>query len=207
MRGKFIVFEGIDGCGKSTQAKLLSQSLKSAGFDARLTAEPTDSPCGRLIREALAGRYQASPSELAALFLADRIHHNTETQSGIAAMLEDGVCVICDRYYYSSLAYQGMSADYGWVKGMNLNCPDIVKPDLCIFLDIPVDVSLSRIQKRGGETEIFEQKEALIAIRDSFFKVFFDLSNSENIKTVDASREPEAIANDVLALALDIINA
>ncbi len=107
MEGKFIVIEGLDGSGKSTQIRLLAERLRSLGREVFETAEPTPSATGGLIRDALSGFTRRTGAEIAALFMADRVAHNVNPINGINVMLAQGRDVICDRYYYSSLAYQG----------------------------------------------------------------------------------------------------
>ena len=202
MAGKFIVFEGIDGAGKTTQAKLLAQRLTDLGKCVFLTAEPTDLESGRELRRILGGEEKKSDCEIAALFALDRIAHNKDRQKGIEKMLESGYDVICDRYYYSSLAYQGPVTDYEWVKSLNLNCPDIRHPDLCIFLDLTPEQSLERISKGREKLEIFENLETLTRVRDSFFKVIVDLD--DNVAVLDAYRSPDDIAEDIFTLYKNI---
>ena len=150
--GKFIVFEGIDGAGKSTQIEALSLALQQLGIAVHRTAEPTSLDTGRMLRDALGGKTERTPAEMAALFTLDRIAHNKE----IGTALDAGKTVICDRYYYSSLAYQGSLCDYDWVRRMNCDCPEIRRPDLCVFLDISPKEALARIGKRGEAKEIYE---------------------------------------------------
>ena len=192
MRGRFIVFEGIDGAGKSTQISLLREKLMKEGRKVFLTAEPTQSVTGGVLRDALSGNYPRSASELASLFLADRVFHNVNEKCGIKQALEKGFDVISDRYYYSSFAYQGLDSDIDWVMDMNLNCPDILKPDLCIFLDLDADNSKSRIDTNRATVEIFEKAEILNKIRSKFFDVFEKLTG-ENIKVIDASGTVEEV--------------
>ena len=116
-RGKFIVFEGIDGAGKTTQVKLLAERLKALGKKVYITAEPTALPSGKALREVLGGKVKKSDTEIAVMFTLDRIAHNVDARSGIEKMLSEGAYVLCDRYYYSSLAYQGSTIDYAWVRG------------------------------------------------------------------------------------------
>ena len=198
MAGKFIVFEGIDGAGKTTQAKMLGERLSSIGKSVFLTAEPTDLESGRELRRILGGEEKKSNTELAMLFTLDRIAHNIDKEKGIVAMLEAGYNVICDRYYYSSLAYQGGVTSYDWVKSLNLCCPDIRHPDLCIFLDLTPEQSLERISKGREKLEIFENVETLTRVRESFFSVLTDLD--DNIAVLDAYRTPEEIAEDIFTL-------
>ena len=144
-RGRFIVIEGIDGSGKSTQISLLEKKLIEEGRRVYTTAEPTVSLTGGMLRDALRGVTQHTTCEIAAMFLLDRIAHNVNPVNGIEKFLAAGVDVICDRYYYSSLAYQGSETDFDWVLDMNINCPEIRKPDLCIFLDLEPDKCIERI--------------------------------------------------------------
>ena len=186
MKGRFIVFEGIDGAGKSTQIEMLRQKLIGEGRKVFITAEPTASVTGGILRDALSGNYKRCPSELAAMFLSDRIFHNVNESVGINQALERGFDVISDRYYYSSFAYQGLESDIDWVINMNLNCPDIRKPDLCIFLDLDAEKSKARIDTNRATVEIFENEETLNKIRNKFFDVFKRLPD-ENIAIIDAS--------------------
>ena len=198
MRGKFIVFEGIDGAGKTTQAKLLAEKIKYVGKEATLTAEPTTLESGKALRRVLSGDEKKSVCEIATMFTLDRIAHNVHPTEGIEALLESGIDVICDRYYYSSLAYQGSSTSYEWVKSLNLDCPEIRHPDICIFLDLTPEQSLERISKGRDKLEIFENLETLTRVRESFFSVFSDLS--DNVAVLDAYRTPEEIAEDIFTI-------
>ena len=193
---KFIVFEGIDGCGKSTQIKMLCEALEKMGRAVELTAEPTGKDTGVMLREALSGKVERSAFEMAALFTLDRIAHNIG-KGGIEEMLAAGQDVLSDRYYYSSLAYQGSLCDFDWVKGMNVGCPAIRRPDLCIFLDLSPKEALSRIGKRGEAKEIYEKEETLTLFRDTFMHVFASLD--DNVAIIDASGDPDEVAARVLA--------
>lgn len=196
-KGRFIVFEGIDGSGKTTQVQLLADFLKSQGIETFVTAEPTALPTGKELRAALSGKEKKSECEMATLFVLDRIAHNNDKENGIRALVEKGVYVICDRYYYSTLAYQGMSTDYEWVKKMNLSCPDIMRPDLCIYLDLLPSQSLERIRKGRDSVEIYETEEILARVRNTFMTVIDDLKESDNIAVIDAYRPINDIAEDI----------
>lgn len=200
---KFIVFEGIDGAGKSTQIRLLTKALTKRGIPVSQSAEPTIYPSGLKIREVLAGRLPATDDELAVMFASDRENHNTNPDGGINSLLENGITVISDRYYYSSLAYQGVQVGLSRVISLNLDNPNIRTPDLCIFLDLEPEQSLKRIELRHGQAEIFETYEYLDKTRKTFFKVIDLLrERGENIVCVDASRSPEEIADDVLSAVI-----
>lgn len=200
MRGRFIVFEGIDGSGKTTQARLLAKRLEENGKKVVMTAEPTDLPTGRALREALGGKVKKSECEMAVLFVEDRIAHNIAPDSGIEALLEAGAWVICDRYYYSTLAYQGQSTDYAWVKSMNLDCPQIRKPDLCIYVDLLPEQSLERIRKGRESVEIYENIETLSRVREQFLSVINDLKQTENIRVINGYRSVEEIFADIYSI-------
>ena len=193
---KLIVFEGIDGCGKSTQIDMLAKALRARGRRVQVTAEPTATDTGKMLREALSGKVRRTPYEMAALFTLDRIVHNV-APDGIEVMLHAGADVLSDRYYYSSLAYQGSLCDYEWVKDMNVRCPAIRRPDLCIFLDIPPKEALERIGRRGEAKEIYEKEETLTLFRATFLRVFETLG--DRVAVIDASGTPEEVAARVLA--------
>ena len=200
-RGKFIVFEGLDGSGKSTHIRCLEARLKGLGRQVIRTAEPTDGEVGRRIREALSGEKPCSTAELAALFLADRIAHNDE----IREALDAGTDVISDRYYYSSLAYQGPATDPDWVADMNRRCPAIIKPDLCVFLDVDYRQCKERLDRRE-KLEIYERDlDFLEATRTAFLEVFRRYESEDRIAVVNADREKAVVAEDVFAVVSEIL--
>ena len=196
-QGRLIVLEGIDGAGKTTQASLLEEHLRKKGREVFRTAEPTPFPSGVALREALGGKVKKSECEMATMFVLDRIAHNIHPTEGIRAILDAGKDIICDRYYYSTLAYQGQSTDYAWVKSMNLSCPEIRKPDLCIYLDLTPAQSLERIRAGRDSVEIYENEETLTKVRNAFLSVLDDLSSTDRIVRIDAYRTPEEIAKDI----------
>jgi dTMP kinase len=133
---------------------------------------------------------------MADMFVRDREIHNKDSEKGIDPHLESGVTVISDRYYYSSLAYQGAELGYERVAALNLDNPSIRTPDICVFLDLTPDKSLERIGKRADTpTEIYENYDYLEKTRRMFFDVFGRLrERGENIAIIDASGTPEEIA-------------
>ncbi len=205
-KGKFIVFEGIDGSGKTTQAKRLARLLEKQGRRVRLTAEPTSLPSGKLLREALSGKTERSECQMAVMFVDDRIFHNIDPEEGISALLGAGVDVICDRYYYSTLAYQGQSTDYEWVKAMNLRCPEIERPDLCIYIDLLPNQSLERIARGRDGVEIYENTETLTRVREQFLSVIRDLGESDNICIIDGYRTEDEVFADISAIVSKLYN-
>ena len=202
---KFIVFEGIDGAGKTTQINLLREALEGQGYSCAVTAEPTDLPSGKAIRRALAKEVESTPLGMAEMFAHDRELHNTDAHVGIEKLLKEGTTVICDRYYYSSLAYQGTVLGYDRVAALNLDNPNIRRPDICIFLDLTPEKSLQRIGNRGGTVEIYENLDYLTRTRTTFFEVFDKLrQRGELISIIDADDSVDAVASRILAAVADI---
>ena len=163
---------------------------------------------GGILRDALSGVSKRTSCEMAAMFVLDRIFHNVNNKWGINKMLDEGFDVLCDRYYYSSLAYQGSETDFEWVKNMNLNCPEIRTPDACIFLDLTPEESLERISKGRATTEIYETKEKLTAVRNKFLAVFDELKDreGEKIYIISAFGDVESVARRISDAADEIID-
>ena len=205
MEGKFIVMEGLDGSGKTTQIRLLSQRLRALGRQIYETAEPTQSATGGLVRDALSGLTPRTGTEIAALFMADRVAHNVHPVNGIRTLLSRGIDVICDRYYYSSLAYQGVVSDPEWVFRINVDCPEIRRPDLCVFLDLDDEECLRRMEAGRAYREIYENENTLLAVRKRYYDAFARLRERERIVIVNAARDPETVAADVFAAVREIL--
>ena len=131
---------------------------------------------------------------------------SSDLVNGIEKFLAAGVDVICDRYYYSSLAYQGSETDFDWVLDMNINCPEIRKPDLCIFLDLEPDKCIERISKNRLVKEIYEEMDRLERYRKRYFEIFEMLKFTDNIAIIDTNQTIEGVAADVYAKvsALDV---
>ena len=163
---------------------------------------------GGILRDALSGVSRRTTCEMAAMFVLDRIFHNVNNKWGIEKMLADGYDVLCDRYYYSSLAYQGSDTDFEWVKRMNLDCPEIRTPDACIFLDLTPEESLERISKGRATTEIYETKEKLTAVRNKFLSVFDELKDreGEHIYIISAFGDVETVAKRIESAVEEIID-
>lgn len=202
-KGRFIVFEGIDGAGKTTQVERLKKELTERGEKVYVTAEPTSLPSGKELRRVLSGEIKKSDCEIAAMFTLDRIAHNLDENFGIERLLSEGYIILCDRYYYSTLAYQGASVDYAWVRALNVDCPAIRRPDLCIFLDLTPEQSMARISRGRESTEIFENTEMLTKVRNSFMRVIDDLGSTESIKVIDASSDIDTVAAKILDAVLE----
>ena len=185
-RGRFIVFEGIDGAGTTTQARLLARWLERKGRTVHQTAEPSTGPLGNQLRQAMRRRLVGAdgealdPRAFAALFVADRADHLT---GEIEPALARGEDVICDRYVLSSLAYQGLDADLDWVAA--LNAP-MRAPDLTLFLDVDAEVAAKRRAGRGGKAEIYEVDSFLRRVVTAYRSVIA-LRPRDGVVTLDGS--------------------
>lgn len=198
-QGKFIVIEGLDGSGKSTQIQRLADYYKNRGEKVYITAEPTDFETGAYLRRILAESQEKNMYLQAALFLADRLEHITHPEFGIKKYLTEGYIVICDRYYYSSFAYQGTATDMDWVMNINLACKEILTPDLCIFLDVNPDTCKERIDRVREKPELYEKNIDLMReIRQNFLSVFSRLQQEQNIVIIDANKELEDVEKEIL---------
>ena len=199
--GKFIVFEGLDGTGKTTQIMKLAYYLESIGEKVFVTAEPTDYPSGKLIRRVLSGEVPSSPWSTAALFLADRIRHCADPVNGIRKHLAAGETVITDRYYFSTFAYQGYETDLRWTMDIHYACPELLHPDLVLFLTMPPEKCIARItaNRAAEDIEIYENTEALTKISRQFDKVFELLKDRENVVYIDADGTVDEVAARIRA--------
>lgn len=196
-RGAFIAFEGIDGSGKSTQIKLLSDRLRKDGISFYATMEPTDSPIGSLIHQVMTGRMRADPKVIAALFVADRLDHLLNEVNGISHKIEEGTVVIIDRYYFSSYAYQSVDVPMDWVINANEQSSRILRPDINIFIDVDPDVALERIAKNRFQRELFEEKARLVQVRQKYMEAFEKLKDCEQVVVIDGNRTSAEIASDI----------
>jgi len=196
-KGRFIVLEGLDGSGKSTQARMIEEYLVSRGFEVMRTGEPqSDRPTGKLLREILGGNEKCDPRVTAALFAADRIDHVTRP-GGILEAIVRGSFVICDRYYLSNLAYNSSECGFDWIAQLNSEAARLCKPDLHIFVDVPPERSFDRLKNRQA-TEIYEKLDYLARVRKNYLAVFEKLKDSENIAVIDGTPDKETVFREIL---------
>lgn len=160
----FVVIEGIDGAGTSTQKDLLCQAAQEQGRQVFNTCEPSPGPAGTLIRRVLRQELSLPPWSLALLFAADREDH-LNGNDGIRQHCAAGTLCVSDRYFHSSLAYQGLVCDSQAVEQLNAGFP---APEYLVFLDVPVAESARRRQKRGQSAEIFEEDSFLDRVRQAY---------------------------------------
>lgn len=185
--GVLIVFEGIDGTGKSTQARLLVDALRTEDRRVILSREPTDGAFGQRLRaSATSGRL--SPEEELQLFLQDRREH---VETLIEPALAGGEIVILDRYYFSTMAYQG-ARGFDPAEIRRVNEEFAPRPDLLLLLDLPVETALERIGVRDGEGNEFEQRESLSRCSEIFHSI-----RNEFVRLIDADQAVESIQQAV----------
>jgi len=193
----FIAFEGLDGSGKSTQVKLLAEKLQGQGLKIYITAEPTASRIGQVIRDIFKHKMEADHRTIAALYAADRLDHLTNKTDGILKKIEEGYTVITDRYYFSSYAYHGTHMDIAWVINANSLSADLLRPDLNIYIDISPEESMKRLNKGRATIELYESLENLKKVKEKYFEAFELLGEAEKISIIDGHRPEKEISNDI----------
>lgn len=195
--GLFIVFEGIDGTGKTTQCKQLNDALKSLGYLVHLDKEPSDKKYGAIVRQS-AETGRLSPEKELEYFHLDRKMHVEELIHPAKAA---GEIVILDRYYYSTVAYQGQRGfDPEDLRKENESFAPA--PDLLIILDLPVEISLERIGARGDTANAFEQKDALQFCRDTYLS----FAAEPYAHVIDSSQSKEEIHQQILAIVTQTLS-
>ena len=191
---RFVVIEGLDGAGTTTQTERLARRLSAGGVAVHATREPTDGPIGRVIRASLRADPDAPAVEtLPWLFAADRADH---LHREIEPALARGEWVVSDRYYHSSLAYQSLTLPLERVHALNA---DFRAPDLTLFLAVPVEVCLQRLEGRPTR-EIYEERDRLARIAASYDRVMgFLRDRGENIAILDGSASVDAVEAAIAA--------
>lgn len=201
-RGAFIVLEGLDGAGTTTQLERLSSVLRGEGHRVFATREPSDGPIGTQIRQALTGRLVlpqgAGPltaETLALLFAADRMDH---LAAQVEPALARGELVLCDRYVLSSLAYQGSTLPMQWVGELNARA---LAPDLTLFIDVNAATAASRRLVRGGAEELFEADAKQRKIRRQYQKALGSalVPGRSKIVRIDGKGSVEAVTEACLS--------
>lgn len=193
-RGFFLVLEGLDGAGTTTQAARLASKLEGEGRRAHLTAEPSTGPVGKQIREILAGRLPAGDGgswdrrALALLFAADRLDH---WKSEIEPLLEQGVDVVCDRYILSSVAYQGLDSPLPWIRSLNRFASPA---DRTFFLRVRPKIALGRRLAESGGGDLFETLPLQERIAEKYEEGCRQMAGRHRIVVVDGEASEDEVA-------------
>jgi dTMP kinase len=204
-RGRFVVLEGLDGAGTTTQAARLALALRQAGHHVVLTREPSDGPVGVVLREALQehphrpGGAMLSDAALALLFAADRLDH---LESIVKPGLASGAVVVSDRYVLSSFAYQGWVLDPGWVEALNAKAQ---APDLTLFLEVRPRVAAARRALRGGQRERFDDARTQAAVAKAYEMVVARHGGKQRVRRLDGELSVEAVADLVRAAVAGLL--
>lgn len=188
LKGAFVVLEGGDGSGKTTQAKSLCFALRRGGYKVHSTAEPSRSAAGRLIRRKLLHGKKLPPEVEALLFAADRfLHLESEVRPALAA----GKIVVCDRYMYASFAYQGAQGmDSKWLREINQFAEN---PDIALYLDVPAETGLSRIRRKKSVMENLGLQQR---VREEYLK----LVQAGELTLVDATQPIKEVGENIFDL-------
>jgi dTMP kinase len=188
-RGIFIVLDGIDGCGKTFHSKILTDELQTRGFDAVYTAEPSNGTVGKFIQSILLAD-KLLPEIEALLFAADRFEHLKRV---ILPNLMKGAVVVCDRFLYSSLAYQGaQGVDTNWIRMINNFAP---KPDIAFYLDVVPSVGLGRIKRKRTVLEN-------LPLQEKVRQRYLQLVQTGELVLVNSSRHVEDVKTDLIKLTI-----
>jgi dTMP kinase len=190
-RGFFICVEGLDGCGKTTQTKLLVRRLRRKRYDAIYTAEPSRGKIGKFIkRHCLHGEKRVSSIIEALLFAADRFEH---VEDVIVPAIGKGKIVVSDRYVYSSLAYQGAAGlDLGWIEKVNEHA---IHPDLAFFIDVKPEIVVKRLKPKKSVMENLQTQQK---VREVYMKF---VENGELVK-IDGNGSVQEVAESILKAVL-----
>ena len=202
-KGIFIAIEGIDGAGKTTQAKLVSEELAKAN-NVHLTKNPTDGLIGKFIREVLAGKVDIPPASFQYLFSADRQVQQVE----VLKDLKDGKIIITDRYFWSAIVYgivDREDLDFNQVGNLLLVSQGILSmyhqfliPDITIFLDIPMKIALDRLNDKKIEKEIYENEEKLKKIEKGYKWLINKFPNEFTI--IDGTKSEKQITQEIIKI-------
>jgi dTMP kinase len=195
MTGCFIVIEGLDGSGKSTQIRRLAKFLRNKGISVLETFEPTQKEIGQEIRSVLRGKKHMDAKALQMLFVKDRDQH---LRDEVEPAIVEGNVVLCDRYFFSTIAFGSLEVDIDFLKDINSS---FRIPDLTIFIDVIPEECIKRIEKRGTAKEHFEKQEKMEKIRSTYLS----LSDYPNFHVVDGMRSKEDIFEDVRKLVEGIV--
>lgn len=198
-RGILVAIEGIDGAGTTTQMHRLAQALTASGVSVHTTREPSDGPVGKLLRQILAGAHAPmDQTTLSLLFAADRADH---LQREVEPALLEKQVVISDRWYHSSLAYQGTGEQRLWIAELNRRAR---RPDLTVFVEVSPEVAAERRVQAERSEEIFDALATQRRVAAGYRAVMEMLQDVERIETVDGNRSISEVSADIVRLVREL---
>ena len=196
-RPLFIVIEGADGSGKTTQIEILKKRFKDLRLKIMDTHEPSDGPVGMLIRNIMKDRIQTDPSTVAALFIADRLDHINNPINGMKNRLKEGYNIICSRYYFSNFAFQSEYVPIDWLVNCNSLCKSYLKPDIIFYLSVDPVACSNRLTNGRVDIEIYETLEKIIKTHREFLTSFEKYGQDENIHIIDGNKSIEDTSHQI----------
>lgn len=216
-KGKFIVFEGIDGCGKSTQAKEIKRLMDEKKIPTHLTREASDGPIGKLLRsEYLSGKRVSDPKVINLLYPADRLDHITNQQDGMLTYINYGTHVLCDRYYMSTMAYY--SAEYYGLPDftdellfsleINKHSRELMIPDVTIFIEVDPEIALERIREERdiSNLAIYETSSYLDRVAQTYQETIRIMRlHGDKIYCINGNQPKEQITKTIISLISEFI--
>jgi len=198
-KAKFIVFEGIDGSGKTTLSKMLQDYFEKNIGPTHWTCEPTHNSIGKIIRSVLKHDMVMGEQAIAALYLADRLDHIHHDDYGMKHKIEQGTHVISDRYYMSSYAYHVPHVSLEWVINANSICADALKPDIIFYIDIDVETSMNRLAKSRESQDLFETEERITQVHQNYWNAIKRIRASENVEIIDGRLPIDEVFQTILS--------
>jgi len=195
MKGTFVCIEGLDGCGKTTQTKLLVEKLQRS-YNAMYTAEPSDGKIGDFIRKSiLYGEKRSTSLAEALLFAADRVEH---VENEVLPALRQGKLVISDRYVYSSLAYQGAAGlSLEWIQSINHYA---LRPELAIFIDVDPRAVMQRLKPVKSVMENLETQQRVR-------QIYLRFVEKGDLSRIDGNKTKHLVAEELQRVVLNFLNA
>jgi dTMP kinase len=194
-KGVFVCIEGIDGSGKTTHAHILVNALTRRGYKAVYTTEPSRGVYGKTIRKhVLQGDSRLAPIVEAVLFAADRLDH---VENEVKPLLEAGKMVVCDRYVYSSIAYQGAAGlSTEWIRDINRHA---VKPDFAVYIDAHPETVIKRIRRRKSVMETLQTQR-------NVRELYLEMVRKRELERVDGDQPIKEVSRAIEDIVVEFLN-
>lgn len=200
----FVVFEGLDGAGTTTQLNILSDWLKNINIPCETTKEPTNGPIGAIIRQVIDKRTEMDATALALAFASDRLDHLKNPANGIEHSLDEGAWVLCDRYLFSSLAYQTAAGiDTDWLIDINKHART---PDVTIFIDTDPGVCVDRINRRSTHDELYHDENHLRQTLRVYRRIVASQKLTGKLIAIDGNQKPDTVFDQIRSSLMEWVS-